>query len=764
MSKSTIATVGALALAALILSGCPGNGGNGSTVDLSGGSHPAMTDSTAPGIDFAKKSTGLPSHTLDFITSKPSALAGARAGRKIFFGADDNGLTRVYVRNVDTLERKLLMDLRDLQPGTLVSSPDGRYLVYCRQRAIESYIDDPTFNFPSRISLAFRYDVETGEEQPLFNFRDETWRKYRSNQQSPFISQDGSRVYILAYDIDRLALMKQLSDWLAIEADLRDRGEQMAEEERTGTENHLRQILNSGHVRERLELDEIQASGPPTPEERDAISALYAEMSRPEGALLIWDNGETRILPLSFAAGRDYAYHYILAAGNRTVLLVAPMQMDDPGAAQPVYQVDLETGQISECFSYQGTPSLLELDAAEQNIIMIVNPTNVEAREITPNSQLSVIPLDGSSLETFDLGGDYLGLANITSDHQWVVGQAQDNQSLYRVNVASGERQLLKELMQPVESIFIVDGADKVVYSDSGVLFQLDVPDDPASDPGWLDDSYVEPYMGNVRGFFTKLGFDVPADLDVKWEEREGLDSHEFALELHNPARPDRLALLRYEVETSSVISLWFPRGYLFDIEESMRGENLDYYGVEDLVEQALDRLGWLDPDTRTVYQPGPNPIYDGRTDSYVVVFRDGYWLGEGDDAVWAYNKEATMRAHAADGSFAEMTLSEFPPILNQPRTIPMERAVFNIRNQEGQAIPEDAPVRFDTENARLIVHQQGLDHWTDAGYERALVNRLCYEIDAYIQPEDALVWTFLVDTETGKVLGQIDFMPKGVR
>jgi hypothetical protein len=756
--------VGALALAALILSGCPGNGGGGSTVDLSGGSHPAMTDSTAPGIDFAKKSTGLPSHTLDFITAKPSALAGARGGRKIFFGADDNGLTRVYVRNVDTLERKLLMDLHDLLPNTLVSSVDGRYLVYCRQRAIESYIDDPLFNFPSRISLAFRYDVETGEEQPLFNFRDETWRKYRSNQQSPFISQDGSRIYILAYDIDRLALKQQLSDWLAIEADLRDRGEEMSDEERTGTADHLRRILNSAHVRERLELDEIQESGAPTPEERDAVAELFTAVSMPEGALLIWDNGETRILPLTFSEDRANVQHYILAAGNHTVLMVAPVQLGDPTMPEPVFSVDLATGQISECFSFQGTPSLLELDADAQNVIMIVNPPDAAAGEVTANSQLSVIPLDGSPLETFDLGGDYQGLANVTSDHQWVVGQAQDNQSLYRINVASGERQLLKELMQPVESIFVVDGADKVVYSDSGVLFQLDVPDDPKSDPGWLDDSYVEPYMGNVREFFTKLGFDVPEDLDVKWEEREGLDSHEFALELHNPARPDRLALLRYEVDTSSVISLWYPRGYLFDIEESMRGENLDYYGVEDLVEQALDRLGWLDPDTRTIYQPGPNPIYDGRTDSYVVVFRDGYWLGEGDDAVWAYNKEATMRVHAADGSFAEMTLSEFPPIMNQPRTFPLERAVFNIRNQEGQAIPEDAPVRFDTDNVRLIVHQQGLDHWTDAGYERALVNRLCYEIDAYIQPEDALVWTFLVDTETGKVLGQIDFMPKGVR
>jgi hypothetical protein len=191
----------------------------------------------------------------------------------------------------------------------------------------------------------------------------------------------------------------------------------------------------------------------------------------------------------------------------------------------------------------------------------------------------------------------------------------------------------------------------------------------------------------------------------------------------------------------------------------------LDYYAIQDLVVKAMDRLGWLDPETRTVYQPGPSPIYDKKTDSYVVIFRDGYWLGEEKTGQWVYNKEATMRVHASDGSFAEMSLSVLDPVLHQPQTVDMDRAVFNIRNQEGQAIPADAPVTFDTDQdkVRLIVYQTGLDHWTDTGYERALVNRLCYEIDARIQPENALVWSFLVDTETGKVLGQIDFLPSNV-
>lgn len=764
MNKTLFSVAGALSAVALAVAGCPGSG---APADQSGGGNrPALATSTAPGIDFTKESSGLPAHTLDYITSKPTALAGARVGRKVFFGADDNGLTRVYVRDVDTLERKLLLELHDLAAGTLVCSPDGRYLVYCRQREIDRYVDDPSYKFPSKISIAYRYDVESGEEQELFDFREDPWRKYRSDRHSPFISPDGQHVYMLAYDIDRLSMVKSLQDWLAIEADFRDRGDKMGDAERDKTIKQLRDVLNSRRVRDQLDLaGGPAAEGPPTDEERAAVKDLQASLSKPEGALLIWDAGQPRILPLTFAEDRSYAYHYILAAGNHTVLLVAPLQVDDPTEPQPLFSVDLESGELNQCLSYVGTPSLLELDDDEKNVVMVVNPTDVDAHEIMQKTEMRIMPLDGGEVTTYDLAGDYLGLANVSSGAKWLVGQDQDDQNLYLVDVLNGQRKLLKQMLQPAESIFMVDGADKVLYSDSGVLFQLDVPEDPASDPGWLDNSYIAQYLEPIRGFFETLGFSVPENLTIKWEERQGLGQHELALELRDPQRPDKLAMVRYQIDNQRVVAVWFPRGYPFDIEESMRGKDLDYYGVKDLVEKAMNRLSWLDPDTRTVYQPGQSPIYDGKTNSYVVTFRDGYYLGDGPDRKWVYNKEVTMRVHADDGSFAEMTISVLDPVMHQPQTITMEKAVFNIRNQEGQAIPEDAPVKFDTdpEKVRLIVHQTGLDHWTDAGYERALVNRLCYEIDARIQPENELVWSFLVDTETGKVLGQIDFMPSNI-
>jgi hypothetical protein len=570
MNNTTFSVAGALAAVAVAIAGCPGPGGPPDQDNQ--GSHPALATGTAAGIDFTKKSGGLPAHTLDYITGKPSALAGARIGRKVFFGADDNGMTRVYVRDIDSMERRLLLELHDLAAGTLVCSPDGRYLVYCRMREIDNYVDDPDYKFPSKISIAYRYDVQTDEEQPLFDFRAEGWLKYRSDRHSPYISPDGNHVYMLAYDIDRLSMVKSLSDWLAIEADLRDRGDQMSDEERNNTIDQLRTVLNSKLVRDKLELEAgLAAAGPPTDEERDAVAALQASLSKPEGALLIWDNGEQRILPLTFAEDRNYAYHYIIAAGNQTVLAVAPLQVEDPTEPQPIFKVDLESGALSECLSYVGTPSLLELDSAEQNIVMVNNPTDVEAREIQPHSELRVLPLNGGEAQTRDLAGDYLGLANISSDDKWLVGQDQDDQNLYVVNVDTGERKLIKELLQPAESIFISDGGDKVLYSDSGVLFQLDVPEDPPSDPGWLDNSYVAQYMGPVRSFFAALGFTVPEQLTIKWEEREGLGQHELALDLRVPEDLNKVAMARYQIDNDRVVAVWFPRGYPFEIEEAAR-------------------------------------------------------------------------------------------------------------------------------------------------------------------------------------------------
>jgi len=88
---------------------------------------------------------------------------------------------------------------------------------------------------------------------------------------------------------------------------------------------------------------------------------------------------------------------------------------------------------------------------------------------------------------------------------------------------------------------------------------------------------------------------------------------------------------------------------------------------------------------------------------------------------------------------------------------------VFMIRNEGQEPIPEDAPIKFDTQNYRLVVAQKHSENWGPVKYQGELVSRLAYEIDAYLQPENDLIMTSLVDTETGELLGQLDYQPSGI-
>ena len=684
----------------------------------------------------------------------------------MFFGAADEDVTKLYCRDLATKQRTLVAELSDLVPASLVSSQDGEVLIYSRRREIDRYIDDPFYQFPSRLSILYRMDVSSGETEELFDFSIEPWRTYRDDQHMPFISPDGTRAYILAYDIDRLSLNRQVSDWLAVAADLSQRGEEMDEQELSDTLTGLRDYLVSGYIAPRFEELAVEpaAEGEITDIEQEAMEEIQRQTSGARAALLIWDDGEPRLLPLNFAEGRDYLYHYIVAAGNQTVLLVAPDTAADPILPQPIYTVDLDTGEVTEALAAEGSLSAIELDATEQNLQLIVNPVDAESREVLTTTELHTVPLDGGTTEVTSLLGDFLGFANLTTDGRIVVGQDRDDLDLYRVDLDAGTRVLLKKLMTEIGSIFVSDDARHLIYSDSGVLFQLDLPAEPAADPAWITDDYAAAHLQDTIAFFRTLGFDVPDSLESDWEERRGLGAHEYAFELRNPEQLGTTALVRYLADEGRVASVWFPGGYPFEIDAELQGSDMDYYNVEALAEVALDRAGWLQGGTRSVYQPGPNPLYDARSDSYIVIFRDGYWLGSGADEEWAYSREATLRIRASDGLIAEMTLSELEPVMNQPREIPMERASYNIRNFEDRPIPEEAPIRIDTEHRRLVVHQQRLDHWTDQGYELALVDRLCYEIDTFIMPEDALIYTTLIDTETGKVLGEISFQPTNVR
>lgn len=755
----------ALVSSLLTLVGCPapGDGGNTSRNNI-----PESAGVTTAGFDYAKNSPGLPTRTLDYITLEPVALAGARQAGVVFFGIEDEdeGTTRIYSRDLETYERRLIAKANNFVAGSLTASQDGRYLAYARWREIEKYIDDPFYQFPQRVAIPYRLEVATGKVEELFDFRDEDWLPYRNDRHTLFISSDGSRVIFLAYNLDRFTLARQLADWLAIDADYQDRYEEMSSADRALAEEKLPQLLTARHVGPLLqELGVNPTPGAmPGEQEREAMKALFQDVSSPQAALLAWEDSQSKILSLGISEDREYLYHYILAADKHTVLLVAPDSTRDNTMAEPVYIVDQTTGEVSECFSYLGVPSFTELSSDEQSLVMVVNAVDAEAREIVPESKLHRIPLDGSESPEIPLSGDYLGFVNCTTDATHVVGQDRDDFNLYLIDVANGERTMLKEMMAEISSVFVADAGGHVVFSDSGVLFQIDTPLAGGAEITPFDDAYVSAYIANVVGFLGQLGYEVPPDIEFEWEERQGLGQHEVTFALRNPAEPKGTALVRYKVEPAGVASLWFPAAQPFPItDQELQEQDMDYYEVEELAVRKLDSVGWLNPETRTLFQPGGNPLYDGRTNSYAVTYRDGYWLGEGDDAQWVYNSEVSIRIHANDGSIAEMTLVEHNPVHGQSLSLPLDTAVFKIRNEGTNPIPEEAPVRFDADNYRLIVYEARLEQVTDAGYEMALVNRLCYEIDGFIQPEDALIITGLVDTETGKMYGQIDYHPEGV-
>jgi hypothetical protein len=719
-----------------------------------------------PGFDFTLHSPGLPVKTLEYISQEPTALAGARGSGQVFFALseDTDEPTRIYRRDLNTGGRELVAEIEKFIPGSMTVSSDGSQLVYNRYRETTAFIDDPFISYPRYVVLVYRMDTASGETELVFDFREEELKPYRSDHLVTFISDDGRRIYALAYQVAELHLARQIEEWMSIDADATTNANDKTQAELDTITEELRTLLTMEHVAPRLrELGvEPLAEGPVTEEEREALRKLYTEVDKPRAALLIWEDGQARALPLSIPEERDYLQHMILAAGNETVLLVAPDPSVDPIDPEPVFDVDLETGEVSRIGEFSGSTSTIELDQAEENLVLVINPVDPETREVKPETQLELVPLDGSEHVIQPLGHDYFGIVHHTADHEVLVAQDRDDKNAYIVNTADGSRTLLKEFLAPLESIFLADDREHLAFSMVGILMSAKIPPEPEASPGWTTDEHIAEYLPKVTGFFSELGFEIPADVNYDWEDRASAVSRELAIHFVNPDYPERIVLARYLVERDEMAAVWFPGPYPFDLREPLTTEEeLDYYAIEDIVRTALDRVGWTDPQTRELYQPGSSPLHDGRTNSYIIVFRDGYWL---DDETWVYNQEVTSRVLAGSGRIAELTYSNLDEVADQPIELSVDDAAFIMRNEGEQPLPDDESiVKIDRENYRLVVHQKRREQWTDTGYELALDNRLCYEIDAYIQPENELIMTARIDTETGEMMGQIDFLPDNI-
>ncbi|MCH7472682.1 hypothetical protein IIA79_07005 [bacterium] len=766
-----------MALACLFLvNGCPSKGSPASSPGSAASGGSARANPAAPGIDFIKVTVGLRSRTLDFIGARGFSVAGAKGAGLIFFGIEKSGNTDVYSRDLATGERAKVAAVRDMIPGTLGVDAGGSYLVYCRSRPAENYIDDPYKQHPGSLSLPYRYDLAKGKEEALFDFRKQSWQQYRGAEHSPVLSPDGRRVAVLAYNMDSAILSAQVGEWIMLEDFHRELLDEMPEEERISNVEAMRQLITAPHVASRLREKGVEPAlaGPVSEEEREAMREIFDEVSETDAALLIWEAdgekvGSARILRLDLEEGFGKVPHAIQAVGNEKIIIGVREELEDPTTPYHFFNVDLESGELTDIGSYQGAPAYIALDEAEANLLVVYKPADPGDGETPAETCVRTIPLEGSGVapaslpanmarhEDVFLGADYLRLLDVTTDGTHLVGQDRADSDLYLVDLASGERTLLATLFGTINGIFLPDDPAHTVYLQDNILYQIDIVDDPEHSGEWTGEDYFVKYRDEAVSFLERFGFLIPANIEMQWKERRGLGVHEASAVIVNPDMPGASVLLSYSVDKGEVVSAWFPRGYPFEMDDGYLEGELDAYDIEKQAGLVLDRLGWLSP-ARQAYQPGANPLYDGKSDSYVVILREGYMLGED----YVFSAEATLRIRAYDGEIVEMSLNELDPVYNQPFEATQEKAELAMRNEGEQPIPPDAPIEFNWDTRRRIVVEVTSTGQGPAEYRLPGANRIAYEIDGFLQPENDLLFTFLIDTETAEVLGQLDYLPSG--
>jgi hypothetical protein len=753
-----------LLLAALFLTACVHSGGN--TQPGPGGTGAQSNDPHAllkgPGVEFSRVDKGVPAQTLDYVGTAASALAGAKASGDVFFGNSDKGDLQVYRRNLERNERTYITELKPYHEGSLASTPDGHWLVYCRFRPLKEVIDDPKLAYPDNIAVSYTFDVEKKEEHRLFDYGQPEFRKWRANGVQPTISPNGRNCYVLAYDMDRLLLHKQTEEWLLRDKHLQSKDPKQSASDRKSEQELIESFITSAGTRQLLKDAGVTVNDakPITSEVRAAMEKYNKDTVEPKSALLISEDSKPRILPFEPEAQYKDYFHFLAAVGDHTVVVGAQQLGGEVFAAEPLYKLDTQTGQLHLLDTFTGLSKLVTLDKAEQNLLICYNPVDTAKKVIVASTHLRRIPLDGGAAVETDLGHDYLGsVLDLDAASQHMAAQDNVDHSLYFVDVAKGERQLVAELIDPLTGLFITGDGKRIVCLDKGVSYSYDVSGDFTRRKDWVDDGHFAPYRTAVENFLQQAGFSVAAGPKWHWEERDGFGTHEASVQIADPAKPEQAVLVRYNVTDKRVTAFWLPGGYLFPIASELQGSNFDYYDAERLAKKVLDRVGWIPEPDRKLYQPGPNPLYDKKSDSYVVTFRRPYTL-RGAGAQQAFNQEATLRIGAKSGQLIEMTLSALPEIQDQPLTIQRKDLNFIARNYKKQPFAETAPITVDAQGARLIVYPHPKQDATGAVYKGTIDYRLCWEVDLVSPEEHDLYFTYLVDTETGDILGDLSYAP----
>jgi hypothetical protein len=234
---------------------------------------------------------------------------------------------------------------------------------------------------------------------------------------------------------------------------------------------------------------------------------LKDELKSPPGVLLINEGGKSRQLTLDFPAEYSSGYvHSILAVSNSHILLYASPVGDTGVSPHKVFDVDLQSGACTHLSEFLGSASTIEISQDESQVLVVYNPVDVEENVLLSQSNFLRIPLAGGQPVETQLPGDYVAYVDITSDGAWLIGQQSGANDLYLVNTATAEAKLLCKLLGQVEGLFLADGARSGVYLENGIIYQMQIPEDPPRRRnGWMK-AGLPKYRPIVDEFITSLG------------------------------------------------------------------------------------------------------------------------------------------------------------------------------------------------------------------------------------------------------------------
>lgn len=740
-------------LALLLLCGCPPKG-HGTPQNP-----PGSSSQLAQSLQFKKTTVGLPSKYIGVVGKEDYGIAGAADGNLVFYAVKGEKGYEIHKTDLRSGQSEKVTDLNDMFTRSMSSDPQGKRLIYTRLRTIGSYVDNPAITEPAQVGIVTSYDLGSKEARDVFDFREGEWLHYRGTGMVGMMSTSGKRVAALSFDVDRDMLMRDLDEWQKLAADV-IAGKGKADE-RTKNKQRLHEILALPHVYPLLKAAGIEDDGKRkfTQVDLAAVRKLRQSQLQPQWAVLISDEGqEPKLVKLKLPAQLALNPISLLAVGDHTVILATQGKSTGGYPEAQLLRVDEGTGTATEFTTYLGAPQTMLLDTEEQNLVMSYLAYDAKTKILSNKLNLRTIPLDNPANATeAELYPAVPDAFAATSDPKTFAIQSAIDHTIYFSKAGSGPEPIAR-LLAPVDGMFMTTDSNHLVYAENGMLFMIDVQPNAEASKEWVSANNFSTYDTQASAWLTKLGYKIPADVTYIWEEREGLGGHEVTgLAVGKGKDASSGALLRFNVDEERFESLFFP-GTPWE-NSTLAKSSVDAPEAEKRADTMRTTAGWLS-DKAEKYQPGANPLYDGDTATYVLIFHDGYLMDTPKGQKLAVNGEVTIRVHKPTGQVVELNLTTMPEVKNANFKATDEEIKLAVRNKGRQKYPPEAPIRIDLDSASLIVARNKTQRYAPAEIEELGEWRLCWAVDTFIQPEDELILTSWVDVENSDVLGELYFMP----